>query len=243
LAIDTLNRANAFMFVLGQFADGPPISATCGRMSHLEALSRLTVRDRDRRSDMIKWALRRAIDKFERNWNYDAGYMRDMIDASPRAVWLFSRVAALGQFRRDLPIEAWCAAGLTAVRHEDCGPCTQLGVTMAERAGVSPAVLRAVLADNPDAMPPDVALVWEFTRATLAHDAAADAYREAIVKRWGRRALVSVAFAITAARIYPTVKYALGHGKACMRVIVGGTPVMFDHGRVSARADVAVRTA
>jgi hypothetical protein len=85
---------------------------------------------------MIKWALRRAIDKFERDWDYDASYMRDMIDASPRAAWLFSRVTALGQFRRDLTIEAWCAAGITAVRHEDCGPCTQLAVTMAERAGV-----------------------------------------------------------------------------------------------------------
>jgi hypothetical protein len=29
-------------------------------------------------------------------------------------------------------------------------------------------------------MPPDVALVWKFTRATLAHDAAADECREAI---------------------------------------------------------------
>jgi alkylhydroperoxidase family enzyme len=143
-----------------------------------------------------------------------------VIDASPRAAWLFSRLTALGQFRRDLLIEAWCAAGITAVRHEDCGPCTQLGVTMAERAGVSPAVLRAVLADNADAMPPDVALVWKFTQATLAHDAAADDYREAIVN-----------------------KCALGHGKACMRVVVGGTPVMFDHGRVPAPADVAVRTA
>ena len=113
---------------------------------------------------------------------------------------------------------------------------------MAERTGVSPAVLRAVVADNPEAMPPDVRLVWNFTRATLAHDAAADEYREAIVERWGKRALVSLAFAITAARIYPTVKYALGHGKACTRVVVGGTPVMFDHGRVPAPADMAVRT-
>ena len=192
---------------------------------------------------MIKWVLRRATDKFERDWNYDAAYMRDLIDTSPRAAWLFSRVAALGQFRRDLPIEAWCAAGITAVRHEDCGPCTQLAVTMAERAGVAAAVLRAVLSDNPDAMPPEVALVWNFTRATLAHDPAADQYRNAIVKRWGRRALVSVAFAITTARIYPTVKYALGHGKTCTRVVVGGMPVMFDHGRAAARSDAAVRTA
>ena len=192
---------------------------------------------------MFRWTLRKAIGKFERDWNYDASYMRDIIDASPRAAWLFSRVTALGQFRRDLPIEPWFAAGITAVRHEDCGPCTQLAVTMAERAGVSPAVLRTVLSDNPDAMPPDVALAWKFTRATLAHDAAADDYREEIVKRWGRRALVSLAFAITAARIYPTVKYALGRGKACVRVVVGGTPVTFDHGRVSAPTNVAVRTA
>jgi hypothetical protein len=34
-----------------------------------------------------------------------------------------------------------------------------------------------------------------------------------------------LAFAITAARIYPTMKYALGHGRACMRVSVGGATV------------------
>jgi len=78
------------------------------------------------------------------------------------------------------------------------------------------------------------------SRATLAHDAAADEYREAIVRRWGGRALVSLAFAITAARICPTVKYALGHSNACTRVVLGGTPVMFDRGRVPAL--VAVRT-
>lgn len=188
---------------------------------------------------MIRWALHRVMDKFERDWNYDAGYMREMIDASPRAAWLFSRVTALGRFRQDVPLDAWSAAGITAVRHEDCGPCTQLGVQMAERAGVEPEVLRAILSDNPASMPPDVALVWNFTRATLAHDVAADRYRDAIVERWGRRALVSIAFAITAGRIYPTVKYALGHGKACTRVFVGGTPVVVDRGR----DERAVRTA
>jgi hypothetical protein len=55
--------------------------------------------------------------------------------------------------------------------------------------------------------------------------------------------LVSVAFAITAAQIYPIVKYALGHGKASARVVVGGTPVMFAHDRVPARAGVEVRPA
>ena len=122
---------------------------------------------------MIKRLLRRFVDKFEREWHYDASYLRDVIDVSPRAAWLFSRATALGQFRRDIPIDAWCTAGITAVRHEDCGPCTQLAVTMAERQGVSPTVLRAVLAEDPTAMPADVALVWRFTHTTLAHDPAA----------------------------------------------------------------------
>ena len=207
-------------------------------MSHSETLSRLTIGKQEERHDQMGTA--------EMAWEVRAGvelrrqlYARHDRGESARRMAVF-RVTALGQFRRDIPIEAWYAAGITAVRHEDCGPCTQLAVTMAERTGVSPAVLRAVLADNREAMPPDVRLVWNFTRATLAHDAAADEYREAIVKRWGGRALVSLAFAITAARIYPTVKYALGHGEACRRVVVGGTPVMFDHGRVP--ADIAVRT-
>src|SRR4051794_21118744 len=128
---------------LVRLAASPPLPPP---MSHSQHLSRLTVGDS--RNSMIKWALRKAIQKFERQWNYDATYMHDIIEASPRAAWLFSRVTALGQFRRDIPIEPWCAAGITAIRHEDCGPCTQLGVTMAERAGVKPAVLRALLEDD-----------------------------------------------------------------------------------------------
>jgi hypothetical protein len=96
---------------------------------------------------------------------------------------------------------------------------------MAQRAGVSPQILRAVLRDDPDGMPADVALVWRFTRATRAHDESADRYRDQIVNRWGPRALVSLACAMAASRLYPTVKYAMGHGKACTHILVGGAPV------------------
>jgi hypothetical protein len=34
---------------------------------------------------------------------------------------------------------------------------------------------------------------------------------------------------MAAARLYPTVKYAMGHGKACTRMVVGGTPVVVKH--------------
>jgi hypothetical protein len=177
---------------------------------------------------MLKWLMRRGVAAFERQWNYDAGYLHEIIEASPRAAWMFSRAAAIGKYRKDVPAAAWAAAAITAVRHEDCGPCTQLGVSMAEKSGVDAKVLQAVLTGNPEAMPPDVALAWRFTRATIDHDRSADRYREEIVRRWGQRAVISLAFAMVASRIYPTVKYAMGHGQACTRIVVGGSPVVFD---------------
>jgi hypothetical protein len=105
---------------------------------------------------------------------------------------------------------------------EDCGPCTQLVVDMAQRQGVDPAILRAVVARDLTAMPFDVALAMRFAETTLNHAPEANDLREEVVRRWGKRALVSLAFAITSARIYPTLKYAMGHGRACTRVTVGG---------------------
>ena len=51
----------------------------------------------------------------------------------------------------------------------------------------------------------------------------ADPLRDEIVRRWGQKALVAVSLAIVTGRMYPTLKYALGHGKTCQR-IDGGRP-------------------
>ena len=182
---------------------------------------------------MIRRLLRRSIESFERKWNYDASYLKEIADLSPVAAVKFALATSLGTYRKDAPPAAVFAAGITAVRSEDCGPCTQIAVTMAERQGVHSEVLRALLNDDESAMPEEVALAWRFTRATLAHDASADACREEIVRRWGPRAVVSLAFAITTARMYPTVKYAMGHGQICSRVIVDGTPVTIDRALAS----------
>src|SRR5262245_34486125 len=112
-------------------------------MSHSETLSRLTVGERT--TDMIKWVSRRTIDKFERNWNYDGGNLC-VIDASPRAAGLSSGVTALGQFRRDLPVEAWCAR--RHYRDVPRGLQPMHATRRHDRAGVSPAVRRALLADS-----------------------------------------------------------------------------------------------
>ncbi|HKW53270.1 MAG TPA: hypothetical protein VJO12_06235 [Stellaceae bacterium] len=174
---------------------------------------------------MFRWLTRRWIAAFEREYDYDMSYVRDMLEVSPRAVRLFGRVSALGQYRHGVPAEAYFAATLVAVRWEDCSPCTQLTVTMAERAGVAPDMLRAVLTRDERAMTEETRLGFRFAEAVLAHEPGADALRDEIVARWGRDAVISLGFGIAAARVFPTVKYALGHGKACTRVTVAGATV------------------
>ena len=171
---------------------------------------------------MLKWFLRRQIAAFERVWNYDASYIREMIDVDPRAMMAFGKVQGLSRYRKSVPLEAYCAAGLIAVMAEDCGPCTQLGVDMAQRKGVDPAILRAIVTRDYAAIPEEVALAARFTEATLRHAPEADDLREEVLRHWGKRGLISLAFAILSARMYPTLKYALGHGQACTRLVIGG---------------------
>jgi hypothetical protein len=171
---------------------------------------------------MMKWFLQRWIAKFERTWNYDASYLRDVLDADPRALMAFSKVAAISNYHKDVPPAAYCAAGIVGTMSGDCGPCTQLVIDMAQLNGVDPVILRAVVARDLTAMPFEVALAVRFAEASLSHAPEADDLRDEVLRRFGKRGLVSLAFAVTASRIYPTLKYALGHGHACMRVTVGG---------------------
>jgi hypothetical protein len=178
---------------------------------------------------MLKFLLSRWIGRFERTWGYDAGYMRRILAASPASLMKFAVVSGVVD-RKAAPGEALAAAGLAGTLTEDCGPCTQIGVDMAVARGIDPQVLRAILAGDEMAMGPAAALAWRFARASLARDmAAADPLRDEIVRRWGEKGLVAIALELTGARMYPTLKYALGHGKACSRVVVAGVAAPVAH--------------
>jgi hypothetical protein len=140
------------------------------------------------------------------------------------------KVQGLGRYRKDVPPAVYCAAGLIAVMAEDCGPCTQLAIDMALHEGIDPAVLRAIVARDYVAMPEEVVLAARFTEASLRHAPEADDLREEVLRRWGKRGLISLAFAMLSARVVPTLKYALGHGQACTRLRIGDEawPVLHD---------------
>jgi len=171
---------------------------------------------------MLKAYFNRYLDNFERRWGYDASYMREVLDVSPASFlkFMFGSQAA---DKKAAPGEALAAAGLVGTMAEDCGPCTQIGVDLADAGGVKPEVLRAILAGDEAAMGETAALAYRFARASLARDMeACDPLRDEIVRRWGRKGLMAISLTLTQSREYPTLKYALGHGKACSKVVVAG---------------------
>lgn len=174
---------------------------------------------------MLRAVLNAFVGRFQKRYDYDVSYMRDLIAIDPMAFMAFSNVQGLGGYAK-APKEALIAVRLVATLAEDCGPCTQIVVSMGEEQGVDPAVLKGVLTGDEAAMGADAALAWKFARASLARDMeAADPLRDEIVRRWGRKALAAIALAIASARVFPTVKYALGHGKTCSKVQVRGEAV------------------
>jgi alkylhydroperoxidase family enzyme len=175
---------------------------------------------------MLSWLIQRKIDAFERDFSYDMDYLRDVLGASVEAAMIFAKATRLGDYREDLPKDVWYSAKLVTVRAEDCGPCVQLVATMAERDEQSRDMIRAVLEDRIEDLSDEVRLSVRFTKAVLARDPAADSFRRELVERFGRRGLVSLAFAILSSRLYPTLKYALGYGHTCSVVQVGDVRVL-----------------
>jgi hypothetical protein len=176
---------------------------------------------------MLRALFDRYLTGMERTWNYDASYMREVLATNP---WTFLKFAVVTMLvpRRDAPGEALAAAGLVGTLTEDCGPCTQISVDMAARGGVKPEILRAILAGDEAAMGATATLAYRFARASLERRLEeADALRDEVVRRWGQKGLVAISLALTTARMYPTLKYAMGHGRACSRVTVAGDPAPF----------------
>lgn len=176
---------------------------------------------------MLTWIAKRYLDKFERDWNYDVDYLRDVLaQGGLEALAPMNGLPKMQKYRRDVPLDVYYTAALLATRHGDCGPCLQLGTRMALRAGVSADVIHAVLSGDQDAMSNSVRLAYDFTKAVLARDGSDHAAREELRKRYGSRAIISLSYAIALGGFYPAFKYAFGAGHACQKISLGDLEVI-----------------
>jgi hypothetical protein len=171
---------------------------------------------------MLKWFMKRKLKAFGDAFDYDTTYMQELVEVDPAAGIAVSRLSAAASYRADAPVAGWFAGTLVAGMSEDCGPCVQLGVRMAERAGVSASDLRAIIAGDLGRMSAEASLGYRFAKALLARSTDLDHLREEIIMRWGRKALSAISIGIVTTRTFPALKYALGHGQSCQLVEISG---------------------
>ena len=169
---------------------------------------------------MIKAFLHRSVAKLERGFGYDATYLHEVIDVSTPAFVKFGLFQIMSNHRDGAPADAYCAARIAATLSEDCGPCAQLTVDMALQAGVNPQSIAALLRGDLEQAGKDAELGFRYGIAVSQNTPAAVALAEEVETRYGKRALVSMAYAVACSRVYPALKRGLGHGAACSKISV-----------------------
>ena len=172
-----------------------------------------------------RFLARRALKAFAARYDYDVSYMEHMLRVSPAAFSGFAGLTRLARHREAAPREAFYAAKLVGALAEDCGPCVQLVVRMAQEAGVADTQIEAVLTRERDSMTADTRLGFRFADAVAKRAPEATAAREAVRRRWGEAGMIDLVLALQIGRIFPMVKAGLGFAETCQRVSLGARQV------------------
>jgi len=172
---------------------------------------------------MIGYLLHKYVSAFERRYDYDATYLHELADISPRDFYRFAKVQMTLQSKHHAPRDALQAAAIGGALVEDCGPCVQIASDCAVEAGMNGDTIKALLSGLPTNT--DAQLGFDYARALLNGSEALDTLRETIETRWSKRGLIALTFMAMAARNFPVIKRALGHAKACQRVRIGGADI------------------
>lgn len=149
-------------------------------------------------------------------------YLREMAAAGSPVLAKIEAVAGLDRasISSDLPLEIRSFATLGALQADSSAECVQIHVNLDRAVGINPALLQAALDGRAALLPGPLALAWRFGRAVAENDAAMDDLRQDLEARYGRPAIMDLAFAIAVARFYPTVKRVLGYAPDCSPVRV-----------------------
>lgn len=166
---------------------------------------------------MIKRWLKSVIGRFERRYDYDATYMKDLVNFDTGGGVKLALASPFLLHRFGAPKDAYFAAKLRSVMRADCGPCLQLVIKMAQEAGVGTDTLLPALGKG--AGSPEVALAVRFADAVIDDAPDQPEVTEAVRARFGRQGQAGLAVAVVAGHFYPLLKRGLGHAQSCAPVM------------------------
>jgi hypothetical protein len=159
-------------------------------------------------------AAREGLRAFAQHYDYDVSYLEALMEASPGAFFAFEAAMGASRFQKAAPTDLLAIVKITALRAEDCGPCTELAIKMGREAGVPDAIMSGALHGG-KGLSPEHLEIYEFARAVSENEEMAPNVLPQLEARWGREVMAELGLAIVGARIYPTMKRALGYAKSC----------------------------
>ncbi len=149
------------------------------------------------------------------HYDYDASYLyEDLYQATPTGFEKFYNFMPLSQHRDEAPIDAYLTAYLISTQAADCGPCLQLVVKMAKEAGLSSQLVQSTLNDGHD-LPDHLKLVRRYALVVANAEALDPELFAAMIETYNKTIVAELALAIASARVFPTIKRALGKAQSC----------------------------
>ncbi len=169
---------------------------------------------------MLRWLIRRKLAAEEKKLGGSMDYLRYVLETSPIAFFRFASIMPFAHSRKVLPADAWFVAQIVTLQHEDCGPCLQITVNLAQRNGVNSTLIHSVLNGNSETLSREMNDVYTFVTSVVTDSGNPDELRETLRTRYGDRGLIELSYAIASGRIPPTVKRVLGFAQSCSAVTV-----------------------
>ncbi|MEM7356879.1 MAG: hypothetical protein AAF657_39060 [Acidobacteriota bacterium] len=169
---------------------------------------------------MLATLVERTIVRQERDFGQKMDYLRDIAGASLVGFAKYALFIPMSRHRTAVAADVAAVAWIVAMQHEDCGPCLQITVDHALAEGVDPQLVRATLAGDLNALATPLPEVYRYAEAVVTQDPKATALAERLEDLLGKKVLVDLALGIASARVFPTLKRALGHARSCSLVQV-----------------------
>lgn len=159
------------------------------------------------------------LTNFENHYQYDAQYLKDMLTLAPSSYEKFAGFQPMAHHRDLLPLDAFWIAKIAGMQTEDCGGCLELNVKMAKEQGVASDLLKAALKGGQD-LPADLNLVYRYARQVAAQGSVDEAILSDMENTYSQGQRLEFGLAIAAAKVFPTIKRAVGMKEACALISI-----------------------
>lgn len=172
---------------------------------------------------MLKKIINHILSQNEKRIGVKLDYARKIVSVDTRLFMRYGKIFGFLDPRKHLSIEAYHASRLCGALSADCGSCVEAEINLAQNSGLSDEVINHILTKNLDALPDDIVSVVELSTAVTNFQDSPEA-REKIIKYYGEKGLIELAFAMNGAALLPGIKRAMGYATACDLEILRRVP-------------------